>query len=249
MRGALLVLSIAVSVGAAAQPAAPSPEAKEFFRQAKERYGAGNYPEAVTLFRKSYELSKAPALLFNLAQAQRRAGDCAGALGSYREYLTAMPKATNAAEVRDFIAVMERCTREQSRPVQPTLVPSTPVSSPSEPEALIPIQAAPTSNSGFVGLAVASGILAAAAGGVGFGLNVSSRAHFTELQTLYRAPLVWSTEYSELERAARTQNSVSVGLLIGAGVAVAAAVVSTILALIPAPADPWTIDSSSSSAR
>src|SRR5687767_7720831 len=54
---------------------------------ANEHYAAGRYRLAVPLLREAYELTARPALLFNLAQSHRRAGDCAQALDSYRQYL------------------------------------------------------------------------------------------------------------------------------------------------------------------
>ncbi len=72
-----------------AQPGVPSEEdeAREHYSKGKTQYDLGAYDQAIEEFKRAYELSKQPLLLFNIAQAYRLKGDCAQALRFYKTYL------------------------------------------------------------------------------------------------------------------------------------------------------------------
>lgn len=77
-------------------------EARRLYEAGLEAFRAGNYQAAIVKFRESHGLSRAPLLLYNLAQAHRLYGDCAAALALYREFLSQNPggKARELAEAR-----------------------------------------------------------------------------------------------------------------------------------------------------
>lgn len=108
-----LALVVCVAATAASAEPARTAQAREFFKQARERYEAGAYGESTVLFQQSYELSKAPGLLFNLGQAWRKLGDCGAALKAYRAFIEADPRAPNAGEARALAAAMDRCQQEK----------------------------------------------------------------------------------------------------------------------------------------
>lgn len=120
---ACLVLSavLGTSRGATAQPqpppapAAPSEadmaRARSLYRQGSHEYLSGHYDRAIELFLGAYDLSRAPAILFNVAQAFRLKGSCDQALIYYRRSLTEEPDAANRAEVEQRVTEMERCAR------------------------------------------------------------------------------------------------------------------------------------------
>src|SRR6185503_12676976 len=98
-------LSLAMVLGAiAARPALareqahPSPEARLHYERGLAHYNFGEMPAAIEEFKQAYALSNAPGLLFNLAQAERLAGQPDQALYSYRTYLRLVPDAPNRAD-------------------------------------------------------------------------------------------------------------------------------------------------------
>jgi tetratricopeptide (TPR) repeat protein len=119
-RAAILIL--AVTVGAASAraqderpTAARSDQARSraLYDQGSRAYSDGDYARAIELFLAAYELSRAPAILFNVAQAYRLAGTCDKALEYYRRSLAEEPDAANRAEVEERIAEMQRCAADE----------------------------------------------------------------------------------------------------------------------------------------
>jgi len=72
----------------------------------------GQFKEALGEFEQAYKLSPHPLLLFNIAQAERLAGERDRALATYTAYLQAVPDAPNRSDVEAFVA-------ELSRPAEP----------------------------------------------------------------------------------------------------------------------------------
>lgn len=83
---AMALVSIRVQPALATGPEMPS-QAETLFEQAQTHYNLGEYEAAISLFRRSYELSQEPLLIFNIAQALRLKGDCLRARDSYRNFL------------------------------------------------------------------------------------------------------------------------------------------------------------------
>ena len=55
-------------------PAAQLEKAKKAFALGKKAFDAGDFPQAITKFKESYELSKNPVLLYNIGFANESAG-------------------------------------------------------------------------------------------------------------------------------------------------------------------------------
>jgi tetratricopeptide (TPR) repeat protein len=70
-------------------------------------YNLGDYDQAVALFRESYELSREPALLFNIAQAYRLKGDCSHALEAYRHFVRLAPKSPTTKNAETHMSHLE----------------------------------------------------------------------------------------------------------------------------------------------
>lgn len=81
----LLILVALESVATAA------PTAQSLYLEGQKAYDHGDYSEALAAWEASYQLSGMSPLLFNIAQAQRRAGDCAGAVATYRKFIAIDP--------------------------------------------------------------------------------------------------------------------------------------------------------------
>lgn len=87
------IFAIAVALALVAPVAAqPSPQdldkAKKEFLAGKKAFDAGDFPEAASHFKTSYNLSKKPALLYNVALANESGGQDDIALFYYRKFLT-----------------------------------------------------------------------------------------------------------------------------------------------------------------
>jgi tetratricopeptide (TPR) repeat protein len=108
-------------------------EAVRAFDQANTHYDLGEYDQAIPLFRRAYEISRAPALIFNIAQAYRLGGDCHRALEAYRQFLRMASDAGLRATAERHSESLRRSCRpvaagEVSRPVPPP-VPAPPPAS------------------------------------------------------------------------------------------------------------------------
>jgi tetratricopeptide (TPR) repeat protein len=87
MKTAIVAAVLAVLHHGSAQ----AESAEELFDEGQHAYDANDYARAIDRWESSYQLSKEPGLLFNIAQAYRRAGNCTQALSSYRQFVTADP--------------------------------------------------------------------------------------------------------------------------------------------------------------
>lgn len=108
----LLVLASLQSLAAADESALL---AKEHFHRGTKLYDLGHYLEAAAEYERAYEAKESPALLYNLGQAYRLAGEHQKALGAYRSYLRHLPEAPNRAEVLGFIDALKRTLEAQKQ--------------------------------------------------------------------------------------------------------------------------------------
>jgi len=131
MKNLVFTAILAASATAAAQPAPrPSPtpttdraqtddqkraEAKALYEQGLSHYNLGEFDQAIASFRKSYELTQAPGLLFNIAQAFRLKKDYEQATYFYTTYLRLQPDAANRADVEARLAEMQQTIEEQKK--------------------------------------------------------------------------------------------------------------------------------------
>jgi hypothetical protein len=103
MRAAVVVVTIIVSTHSHAQ-ATPTPStAEDFFNAGQAAYDRGDYALAIDHWQVAYRLSNEPALLYNIAQAQRLAGDCARALSSYQQFIVGDPTSERLPLAKDFV--------------------------------------------------------------------------------------------------------------------------------------------------
>ncbi|MFO0738805.1 MAG: tetratricopeptide repeat protein [Labilithrix sp.] len=84
-------------------------EAKALFDAGSRAFDLGEYDRAIQSFESAYRLSGAPALLLNIAQAHRLAGNCGEAARFYRKFLEKQPKTPRRAEIEARRAEMEAC--------------------------------------------------------------------------------------------------------------------------------------------
>jgi tetratricopeptide (TPR) repeat protein len=82
--------------------------ARALYDRGMGHYNVGEFDAAAEDFKQAYQLTRAPGLLFNLAQACRLAHKNEEALRFYRTYLREKPNAVNKKDVKAFIAALEK---------------------------------------------------------------------------------------------------------------------------------------------
>ena len=131
-----LSIAIVVISGEARGQALP-PTARAAEDQARQAYAAGRKQEAIEGFKRAYELSGDPSLLFRLGEVSRELGQDVAALRFYRTYLARDPAGT-------YREAAERASR--SLELGGTKPVPTPVASPAPPNrAAAPAPAPPPS--------------------------------------------------------------------------------------------------------
>jgi tetratricopeptide (TPR) repeat protein len=69
-------------------------QAVALFQKGRSEYDVGEYDAAIASFKGAYQISGAPLLIFNVAQAYRMKGDCPRALETYRNFVRLAPDST-----------------------------------------------------------------------------------------------------------------------------------------------------------
>jgi tetratricopeptide (TPR) repeat protein len=171
---------VIVLVMLAAPLAHAESEAERLYNQGQQAYEALRYDDALTAWEKSYALSKLPALVFNIAQAQRvrgRPGDCTKATASYRRFIALAPKSNERPQAEGFIAELAPCVEQEAKPqpAAPVVPPPTAVMPPAmtgTPPAQQPMpisEGNPGRGKRFAGYAVGGAGVVLALTGVYFG--------------------------------------------------------------------------------
>jgi tetratricopeptide (TPR) repeat protein len=120
----LLILVVAVwSFGSAAEVRAQSPqsrdarivEAKKAFAVGTQSYANGEFESALASFRRAYELTGSPDLLYNIATVSDRMRRDEEALEAYEGYLEARPKSADREHVRSRIDVLRAAIENRRR--------------------------------------------------------------------------------------------------------------------------------------
>lgn len=93
----------------------------------KRAFAEQRYAEAAAEFRAAYDLQPDPKLLYSIAQAQRLAGDCTGAIASYEQFIATKSDPKLSEFSKENIA---RCKEQLAKEPPP---PPPPVEQPVEP--------------------------------------------------------------------------------------------------------------------
>lgn len=107
---ALFALSAA---GNALAQEASDADARRHFRLAQAHYENGDFAEAAEEFEAAYELSRRPALLYNLYLAHRDALNTVAARDALRLYLELVPDTADREALESRLAQMDRVIEEQ----------------------------------------------------------------------------------------------------------------------------------------
>jgi tetratricopeptide (TPR) repeat protein len=121
------ILGLALAANARSSNAEPSPTAEQLYDHGQAAYSAKDYDTAISMWTRSYELSHADGLLFNLAQAHRlraRSGDCARARDAYESFIAQAADSPQRALAVSFAAQMATCVSHETTASPVTAVPS-----------------------------------------------------------------------------------------------------------------------------
>lgn len=92
IRTAVILAWLVALVGLVAPAHADFETSKTLFAAGKRKYSLGEYDRAIELFKQAYEEHPAPAYLYNIGQAYRKAGDCKNALDYFGRFLDSNPE-------------------------------------------------------------------------------------------------------------------------------------------------------------
>ncbi len=127
-RVSVIVAMLLTVLAAAPARADETLSAKEHYNKGTSYYDLGRYADAITEFEAAYQIKNDPAILYNLAQSHRLAGNAEPALRFYKTYLRRAPKGPFKSETESFIAQLEQLVSQksgsQSAPPTQTLPPS-----------------------------------------------------------------------------------------------------------------------------
>ncbi|HEY8926807.1 MAG TPA: tetratricopeptide repeat protein [Polyangia bacterium] len=107
--------------------------ARRSYEIAETHFKAGNYREALAEYKAGYEAAALPGFLINIAQCQRRLGDLAGALTTYRKFVLVAPDSPFVPQVQGMIQELEKVGPEVTdgdRTLAPALPAAAPLASP-----------------------------------------------------------------------------------------------------------------------
>jgi tetratricopeptide (TPR) repeat protein len=117
----ILVITFAFMVSAGVQAQSSQSrderivEAKEAFALGTRAYADGEFESALASFRRAYELTGSPDLLYNIATVSDRMRRDEEALGAYEGYLEARPKSADREHVESRIAVLRAAIETRRR--------------------------------------------------------------------------------------------------------------------------------------
>jgi len=83
-------------------------EARRSYEIAETHFKAGNFRQALAEYKAGYDAAHLPGFLINIAQCQRRLGDLAGALTTYRKFVLVAPDSPFVPQVRGMIQELEK---------------------------------------------------------------------------------------------------------------------------------------------
>ena len=233
----VLILCLTFAPVAAAQGQDPAPQksphwetARKYHEVAQQLYNTGNYAQAVTEFKKAYDLVPLPGLLHNIARCQEVLGELKDAVKYYRLFLESKPDTPNKtvvlARIDNLEKRIERQKAAQPEPATPAPAPApapAPDALPPEPKPAgdaVPFDPAPREpnrtwkfTAGWVGVGLG---VAALAAGLAFGALAADEA--SAYEDMAADGKSTYQELKEVKDRGQVYESVQVAGLIGGAV-------------------------------
>ena len=228
----LLIVLVLVGRAAAAAPVEDD-AARGHYERGLAKYNIADFDAAIDEFKQSYELSKAPRLLFNIAQAYRLKKDWERALYFYNTYLRNDPKAPNREDVETRIDEMkQKLDAEAHAPPQPNGQQQPPPTgqAPAQPPPLLALpndahDRARGRRLEVAGLTTAAvGLAAAAVGGGLFGL---ASGDADKVRMLVAGGGVWDANAQHVYDEGTRSQTAAIALVAVGGAALTAGIVIT----------------------
>jgi tetratricopeptide (TPR) repeat protein len=110
-----VVFSVALLACAPAFAADEGTSAREHFRRGTNAFNLGHYLEAVKEYEAAYQVKEDPALLYNIGQAYRLAGENRAAMRVYKAFLHEVPGAPQRPEVERRIGELQQSLDREER--------------------------------------------------------------------------------------------------------------------------------------
>jgi len=196
--------------------------AEGWFREALEAYDRGDFEIAAHLFRAVYQATHSPEVLYDLAQAERKAGQCNDALAHYQEYVR-LESRHAPHDIAGKIAEMRACA-DRTQPRSEATVALPPPSSLTPPEKRPPSR--PNHTLRVVAFGTAAGaVVSAALGGLQL---LEARSARNGLESIQGGD-EWNAQYASYEDTLERANRAAAGMFITAGVLAATATVTFVL--------------------
>ena len=226
MNRRLLALVAAAGVAAATPDAsgdgAAAPEARAHFERGDQLLKMGEFDDAIVEFKRAYELSPAPGLLFNIAQAYRAKKDRERALYFYTTYLREDPNAPEREYVEERIKELTREPEPPPQvPVDDQLAPAPSPAEPAVPPAIRVDGEEPARGRGLriAGAITAGGGVVLGVAAVFFGARAVSASH--EISSAFEQGETWNADRTALWERGRRDQTTAVVLGIAGGAAIA----------------------------
>ena len=112
----IVALAMASQSATAFGQGSPDELARRHFESGVAYLQEADYENALKAFEKSFELSKRPDLLLNIATVHERKGDFKAAIASLKKYLEVEPSSEQRATVESRIANLEKRAQEPAPP-------------------------------------------------------------------------------------------------------------------------------------
>lgn len=218
-----------------------TPLAKQYYRLGAELYKRADFEGALAQFRKSFELSRRPALHYNMARCQESLGQYGQAIKSFEQYLKSTP--SDAAVVQMRMRNLQKLV-DKRRAAQPAPAPA-PASQPDSQGTISPNFAAqagglrqppdpaPAPRSKTMRLA---GYTAAGVGGAliitGVVLGSMASAKADELQTANESGNAYWTDWQTVQADGEALEAGQIGTLVAGGVLLAAGATLVLLDML-----------------
>src|SRR4051812_20784404 len=110
-----VVVFLAAALACAPSLADEGPSAREHFRRGTNAFNLGHYLEAVKEYEAAYQVKEDPALLYNIGQAYRLAGEPRAAVRVYKSFVHQVPGAPQRAEVERRIEELQQTIDREER--------------------------------------------------------------------------------------------------------------------------------------
>jgi tetratricopeptide (TPR) repeat protein len=231
----LMTLVVLTSVQTAHADGAAS--AREHYREGTKLFDLRRYRDAAKEYEAAFQLKDDPALLFNIGQAYRLAGDYEDAIASYRSFLRRVSRAGNRAEVEARIHEMQELLAAQKRqheaPPEGTLPPKGNVEPPRVVEPPPPVEppravappppalSGPSQADRTRGRTLKiAGVTVVAVGIVALGVGAGFAALAEQASDQLNRAKQDQPFDAALDRRGKTDQGVAIGLLAGGGAAI-----------------------------